>query len=197
MTGTPSKLADLLTDCDARGIQLMLAEDGGLTIDAPRDALTPHLLDKLKARKTELIAVLVSEQAEMTDDVAVIGPDGWPIDSIDPNELSPCPTCGRYEFWQSGAGNWRCEHCEPPTTALRLLELADRLRQRSDVNPTRVGATATLSTSACQCGSTTWRDVPIHNGQSVRRDCGRCGRFVNFPIWHGTNTGHNDQHRLG
>ena len=37
----------------------------------------------------------------------------------------------------------------------------------------------------CRCGSTTWRDVPIHNGQSTRRDCGRCGRFIRFPVWYG------------
>ncbi|MBN2024923.1 MAG: hypothetical protein JW809_19255 [Pirellulales bacterium] len=37
----------------------------------------------------------------------------------------------------------------------------------------------------CRCGSTTWRDVPIHNGQSVRRDCARCGRFLDFPRWYG------------
>jgi hypothetical protein len=36
----------------------------------------------------------------------------------------------------------------------------------------------------CRCGSDTTLDVPIHGGRSVRRDCGRCGRFVEFPIWH-------------
>jgi len=37
----------------------------------------------------------------------------------------------------------------------------------------------------CRCGSTTWQDFPIHGGQSVRRDCGRCGRFVCFATWYG------------
>jgi hypothetical protein len=37
----------------------------------------------------------------------------------------------------------------------------------------------------CRCGSTSWRDVPIHGGQSLRRDCGRCGRFIGFPVWRG------------
>jgi hypothetical protein len=48
----------------------------------------------------------------------------------------------------------------------------------------------------CRCGSTTWRDVPIHGGQSVRRDCGRCGRFLDFPVWYGKHTGHNGQHKV-
>ena len=50
--------------------------------------------------------------------------------------------------------------------------------------------------AVCRCDSTTWRDVPIHGGQSVRRDCGRCGRFLDFPTWHGKGTGHNGQHSV-
>jgi hypothetical protein len=46
---------------------------------------------------------------------------------------------------------------------------------------------AKLTKAVCRCGSTTWRDVPIHGGQSVRRDCGRCGRFLEFPIWYGND----------
>ena len=35
-----------------------------------------------------------------------------------------------------------------------------------------------------RCGGQTI-DVRIHDGQSVRRDCRRCGRFVSFPMWYG------------
>jgi predicted RNA-binding Zn-ribbon protein involved in translation (DUF1610 family) len=35
------------------------------------------------------------------------------------------------------------------------------------------------------CGSAATRDVPIHGGRSVRRDCTTCGRFVSFPVWYG------------
>jgi hypothetical protein len=44
----------------------------------------------------------------------------------------------------------------------------------------------------CRCGSTTWCDVPIHGGQSIRRDCSRCGRFLAFPIWCEKNTLQNE-----
>jgi hypothetical protein len=37
----------------------------------------------------------------------------------------------------------------------------------------------------CRCGSTRWQDIPIHGGQSLRRDCERCGRFIDFPVWYG------------
>ena len=59
-----SNLAELLTDCDARGIRLHPAGDGGLTIDAPghpqggSSALTPDIVARLKAHKAELLALL-------------------------------------------------------------------------------------------------------------------------------------------
>ena len=37
----------------------------------------------------------------------------------------------------------------------------------------------------CRCGSSSYRDVAIHGGQSVRRDCAKCNRFVSFPVWYG------------
>ena len=36
-----------------------------------------------------------------------------------------------------------------------------------------------------RCGSSGFRDVPIHDGQSVRRDCARCHRFLGWPVWYG------------
>lgn len=130
MNGTPSPLADLLADCEAHGIRLLLADDGGLTIDAPQDALTPDLLDRLKAHKAELLAMLLRAS-------------GFDIDNAPDAEPTPAALDG----------------------------------------PTK---------EVCRCGSTTWRDVPIHEGQSVRRDCGRCGRFIEFPIWYGKNPLQNE-----
>lgn len=121
MIGTPLILADLLAECDAHGIRLALAGDGGLTIDAPQDALTPDLLARLKSHKADLLAM-----------------------------LRPAP------------------------------EAAPSLPVLASVAP------ATPTKAVCRCGSTTWQDVPIHNSQSIRRDCGRCGRFIGFPIWYGT-----------
>ena len=116
-------LAGLLADCDARGIRLHHAGDGGLTIDAPQTDLTPDMVARLKTHKDELLALLRS-----------------------PPNVSPTK----------------------PVAA-----------QNAPAKPT---------TSVCRCGSTTWQDVPIHDGQSVRRDCSRCGRFINFPVWYGNTT---------
>ena len=59
-----------------------------------------------------------------------LGPDGWPAGAIDPGELSPCPKCGMLEPWQTIAGNWRCQRCDPPTKTVQLLEAVERIRRR-------------------------------------------------------------------
>ena len=80
-------------------------------------------------------------------------------------------------------------------------ELLALLRPKSEAAvavpvPTRT-AEAEPEVAVCRCGSTSWQDVPIHDGQSVRRDCGRCGRFIGFPVWYGRETGGNGQQPVG
>jgi TubC N-terminal docking domain len=118
---------ELLLDLGRLGIRL--EADGERLRYFPQSALTPVLLDRLKAHKAELLAML------------------RPAPEVAP--ALPTPT--------------------------------------SD-------APAKPEKAVCRCGSTTWRDVPIHDGQSARRDCGRCGRFLDFPVWYGKDTGHKGQH---
>ena len=118
-----SDLAELLTDCDTRGIRLRPVGDGGLTINAPQAALTLDMVARLKIHKAELLALLRPSAEPMS----MTKPTAKPV---------------------------------------------------------------------CRCGSTVWRDVPIHGGQSVRRDCGRCGRFLDFPVWYEKTTGQDGQHSI-
>lgn len=152
MSRAPSPLADLLAQCNAKGIRLLLADDGGLTIDAPQSALTPDLLDRLKAHKGELLTLLHR-------------PSDFDVDSAP--DAEPAPETEKRT------------HRMPP-------ELRRPVRATLDTCP--IINPATTTEQICRCGSTTWRDVPIHDGQSVRRDCGRCGRFIDFPIWYGNGT---------
>ena len=89
MTG----LNELLADCDARGIRLLPSSDGGLTMDAPQDAVTPELLDELRQHKSDLLRLLSDDPrgqteysrlvAEMMDRVAEAFPAGCDISEQD------------------------------------------------------------------------------------------------------------------
>ena len=105
--------AELLAELTRLNIRLK-AHSGQLRFH-PRSALTPDLLDLVKAHKTELLALL---------------------------------------------------------------------RPKRSVEVTRAAA-AIPAKLVCRCGSTMWLDVAIHDGQSTRRDCARCGRFIEFSRWKG------------
>ena len=144
-----TSLPELLADCDARNIRLAATGDGGLTIDAPQDALTPDLMGRLKAHKGELLAILrpavapngatttrAGSEAELAERQPGAAPEAmrWE-DCLDPP--APCPECATLELWQTLAGNWRCLWCDPPIRARRLAELAGRIRrQKSRRNTT-------------------------------------------------------------
>ncbi len=168
MTGAPSLPWELLAECAARGIRLSAAARGGLDIDAPQDTLTPDLLARLKFRKAELLAMLPC------------APDATGND----------PT---YVFWQAALDRLAGDPDFPPDV-MEVLRVA-RLRWIDEALPSRptikCAPVATPNPAepttrpVCRCGSTTWRDMSIHGGQSVRRDCGRCRRFLDFPVWYG------------
>lgn len=119
----------------------------------------------------EAVTALRSIEPSFDDDVLA----DWPAES--------CPTCGSLELWQSAMGDWRCLARDPPTVSRRIAEVAQQIKQQY------YGASDALMLAPdaiCPCGSTTWRDVPIHDGNAIRRDCGRCGRFLDFPVWDGS-----------
>ena len=68
-------------------------------------------------------------------DFEALGPDGWPASCIDPDELTTCPQCDTLEPWQSLAGNWHCQNCNPPDKARQLREFALRLKTASQIDP--------------------------------------------------------------
>jgi hypothetical protein len=78
------------------------------------------------------------------------------------------------------------------THANNLQDLQDHERSESDAATLRevchVAVEGGDTVAPCRrCRSRTYRDVSIHDGQSVRRDCGRCGRFIGFTVWYGTD----------
>ena len=145
-------VSELLADCDARGIRLLPAGDGGLTIDSPAGALTPKLLDRMKACKAGLLAILRAGRGDVHTDSPR---DGGRISG----PLTQAPAQG-VEAQVAPSAQFLGHVAQPITE----LPAAGRV---------------------CRCGSVEWRDVPIHNGESTRRDCARCERFISFPVWHG------------
>jgi len=57
----------------------------------------------------------------------------------------------------------------------------------STANPAATGKPTKTGELCRICKSARFRDVPIHGGQSIRRDCALCGKFHGFPVWYGEN----------
>ncbi|MGD9719887.1 MAG: hypothetical protein AB7O59_01580 [Pirellulales bacterium] len=68
---------------------------------------------------------------------------------------------------------------------IHKAELLVRLQPHARLETRRPAPTAQTK-PVCRCGSTTWLDVAIHDGRSNRRDCARCGRFIDFSRWYGS-----------
>ena len=159
----------LIKDLARLGIQLKA--DGDRLRYAPRSAVTPALVEQIKAHKGELLEILRNPTAcpEMTlrdtasaspaaseqlsgnpptcdtgteHDLGPLGPDGWPVNYVDPAGLTTCPQCDTLELWQSLAGNWHCQNCNPPDKARQLRELAQRLKTAAQIGPSSTQRTA-------------------------------------------------------
>ena len=122
--------SELLAKIGRLGIRLEVVDDR--LRYAPRSVLPAELAEQLRAEKAEVVRLLQGPPVETSDALPVAtGPDGWPIDSFDPDDLAPCPACRTLELWQSIAGRWRCQRCDPPTVADRLEKTAARIRRKS------------------------------------------------------------------
>ncbi len=67
------------------------------------------------------VAAAVFDEDVDTDDL-------WPDDNA--VDLPPCESCEGLELWETMVGEWKCSQCNPPETAQRLLDKAERLRKR-------------------------------------------------------------------
>lgn len=65
----------------------------------------------------------------------------------------------------------------------RWLAYAERIRRRLGVDPA-LWRQSPARGGCPRCHSRDYLDVPIHGGQSIRRDCKRCGRFIRFVKWY-------------
>jgi hypothetical protein len=144
----------------------------------PEAALSPPLGDRVAALLDKLHAHGCQVEAL---------PDGQTF-------RADCPTCGMtasLDITESEDGTPHIRaacRCLDPLLALEGLCPAGALPERPR-KPKRHDA-------VCPCGSTTWRDVPIHGGQSIRRDCAVCERSHSFPVWYGHRPNAQEREQL-
>lgn len=87
---------------------------------------------------------------------------------------------------------WGCPKCgreyRPQVVSADVLERAlsglDSQGKPAGANA-QAGSPSLASKAICPCGSIRWKDTPIHNGRSIRRNCQQCGRWLGFPVWYG------------
>jgi hypothetical protein len=187
----------LLAEASAAGLTVEAVGDR-LVVGGPKRAasLAQRLLDQKPAVMKVLqvpagqqpvpepaVEVPVTSLATTTEITAEpLGADSWPVEAVEPGE--PCPKCGGLLWWEDLEDGRHCLSCERAgwERSEEVAARARRLRARSGLPPWGF----VFHPAECpRCRSTGFLDVPIHNGQSVRRDCARCGRFIVFVVWYG------------
>lgn len=155
--------AELLSALRARGVRLW-AEHGALNYDAPAGVMTDELLERLRAHKPELLALLASAEPS-----------------------APCTTCAGGHYYQL-AGVWRCSWCDPTdqTPAATLTVAGGRLRCGEPQDPYAVihAAVAGLPITAAEfrawCAREDLADIargliPVHTVRAYARELVRQG----------------------
>ncbi len=131
MTVANPLLTDLLAVCRARGIRLEPGAGDALVLEGPRDALTPDLVERLRAHKADLLAMLRPSPADpirgrrRSERPSTCQPDGR------------CKRCGR-SLWleRADAAGLACARCQRPADPTQVrgyvagLELADLAPRR-------------------------------------------------------------------
>lgn len=118
----------LLSECEAVGLRFARNGDR-LAVDAEPGSLTDDVKRWLAAEKAAILAA-VDAAAEPQGEPVELGPDGWPVDSVEIEWA--CLRCGGIAAWWDLLGGAHCMSCE--SRALRrsheLAERAARLRRQ-------------------------------------------------------------------
>jgi hypothetical protein len=194
-----------------RGVTLAVV--GGDLRYHPKRAVDPATVALLRQHKAELVRLLEEQQRRQPDDAdqhALEPPPplsdrvaslldklhahGCFIEALGDGRTfrSGCPNCGKTAALditegEDGTPQIRAAcRCLDPLAALDGVEAVPLSEfRRPKASPPQRPPKPKRPDAVCRCGSTRWRDVPIHGGRSIRRDCARCGRFLSFPLWYG------------
>jgi len=87
-------LNDLLAECEALDIRLGAGEGHGLLVDAPRQALTPVLIERLSANKAELLTAIGEKSLQRANDPDPSGVPAAPSTRACPRQIKTVRLCG-------------------------------------------------------------------------------------------------------
>lgn len=125
-------------------------------------------------------------------------------------DAAPCPICGNPIHWVDVYGNPpHCGECDPPPSRSLVRSVVTVIgtpgsyewepwtrrgpQEHRASQPDQPEAdeivyetySPLIGPPICPCGNFSHiRETPIHGGDSTRRDCGRCKRFIGFGRWH-------------
>jgi hypothetical protein len=189
----------------ARGIQVAVV-NGKLRLRG-KGRQPKELIAEALRREPELVALLRGERQtvdggglppplgdQLTDLLDRLHAHGCKVEPLPDGVTfrSDCPTCGMAAALDITEGEDGVPHirsrcrCFDPLAALEGLKAVPLSEfRRPKASPPQRLPKPKRPDAVCPCGSTQWRDVPTHGGQSIRRDCARCGRFLSFPLWYG------------
>jgi hypothetical protein len=208
----------LLDTLRRRGV--VLAVVGDELRYCPKRAVDETTLALLRQHKAALVELLEEEQRrgeavrydqgpaegalppplgdKLTDLLDKLHAHGCQVEALGDGQTfrSDCPTCRMAAALDLSEGTdglpvirSRCR-CFDPLAALEGREAVSLAEFRKPKTPPP--RKPKRPDAVCRCGSTQWRDVPIHGGRSIRRDCARCGRFLAFPLWYGRKEDETD-----
>ncbi len=141
-----------------------------------------------------------------TDEGGLVRCDVPEIELIDPDRVPVCLSCGRWCDVLTAAGSWHCSRCDPMADdrrrrSMRVIGLVSRSRGRGQsvadsratggtvyrdaLPPSVVFFDDPVPGDRCgRCRSVYSHLIPIHKGDSLRRDCSGCGRYIENPVWY-------------
>ena len=129
----------ILKEAQAVGLTVM-ADGERLVIRGPKSGeeiarkLLDHKADVLDAITKDPLAGTLFE-GPWEQNINNLGIAYWERPGIEHFEdikpPDPCPKCNSLELWQNVLGDWKCMICNPPTTALRLLKLVNKIRRKN------------------------------------------------------------------
>jgi len=120
-------VAEILLECATHGIRLVPDAGMGLTVDAPQDVLTPELIDRLRANKDGLLAILAPKSGShgpTYEENSRLEKYDWIDEAFSAPTTRPHCRCHKEQrWWRSTYGDHLiCGICHPPVSSKVVSE---------------------------------------------------------------------------